>query len=308
VYTTLPHLIPPDEDEPPDPYPKYSDLVRPTPPPVALQPRLEPPDGTPVPTVNNSYSRAEREHFARTHLSARVQAMLDNPFGKDSNDRTVTAEARLRHVLLPLFWSGFLSANTASWRSLADAYSPAEVLLELVDEFGDVDFNDLRGYPVNSEQETDINVHRASMATAAFLHFEGDIAAVTRFVGGPHTAAHRDAPAILAKWKPVLREHTYTELERVFLQGCPKYINAENTEANLMAFKKYGNHSTVMDAPDKTLQSIVKDHKRGYALAFDERVFWLALHLHLFPLGMVDLDHPYKNPRPIADGSFRPQA
>lgn len=30
-------------------------------------------------------------------------------------------------------------------------------------------------------------------------------------------------------------------------------------------------------------------------------------HLHLTPQGIIDLDHPYKNPRPIFDSSCRPE-
>jgi hypothetical protein len=50
----------------------------------------------------------------------------------------------------------------------------------------------------------------------------------------------------------------------------------------------------------------VKDCKRGFALALDKRVLPFVRDLHLTPLGIVDLDNPWKNARPVFDSTFRP--
>jgi hypothetical protein len=51
---------------------------------------------------------------------------------------------------------------------------------------------------------------------------------------------------------------------------------------------------------------MVKDNRKGYTLLFDPRAVLFMLHCHVTPQGVVDLDHIYKNPRPIFDSSFRP--
>ena len=309
-FGTLPAVVSanPDEiDYSAEPYTKHSIFNPVLPEPPALTDD-EPPAPTPfrqIPTLNNSYSRAERNNFARQRLSDSTRTFLDCPFGKDSLDASFISEPALRHVVLPLYKSGFIHRDDASWSTFRAVYHPANTMLLLLGEFGDVDFNALRGYPKDTEHETEMNGNRVRMATAALLHFDGNIAALVRWIGGPHIAQHRNAPAILAKWKSVLRPHTFAELSRVYLHGAPKRINAESTEANLMSYKRYGNHSTVDAAREKTIKSVVKDNKRGYALAMDERVFWLTPNVHLTPMGMVDLDNPNKNPRPIFDASFR---
>jgi hypothetical protein len=56
--------------------------------------------------------------------------------------------------------------------------------------YGDVNFNPLRGYPLNWDLETEVNRDRVDMATAALLHFNGSVADMVQWVGGPHVAQH----------------------------------------------------------------------------------------------------------------------
>jgi len=233
--------------------------------------------------------------------------MLNEPFGKDSLDRCFMSEVSLRHVLLPVFKSGFIHKDDRRWMLLKEACPPARTLFDLWDEHGDVDFNDLRGCPPDAEDETTLNRHRVRMATAALLCCDGSMATLVRLLGGPHVAAHRNTRAILRRWEPVLRNHTCSDLARICTFGAPNKVNAASTEKNLMAHLKCGNHSTALEAEDKTKKSLIKDNKRGYSAIFDSRVFWLAVHLHLTPMGMIDLNHPCKNPRGTFDGSFRPE-
>ena len=58
--------------------------------------------------------------------------------------------------------------------------------------------------------------------------------------------------------------------------------------------------------PSKAYQALVKDVKRGYVLVFDQRLIPFVLNCHVTPQGIVDLDTPHKNPRPIFDSTFRP--
>ena len=60
------------------------------------------------PTVGNTVAKLERELFVKS-LPTRVQVKLDQKFGKDNIVQSFKSEACLRHVLIPLFKSGFMS-------------------------------------------------------------------------------------------------------------------------------------------------------------------------------------------------------
>ena len=88
--------------------------------------------------------------------------------------------------------------------------------------------------------------------------------------------------------------------------GIPNQCSAYSSERNFQAFLQCGNHATVSEDPTKTYKALLKDNKKGYALLFDPTLIPFLLNCHVTPQGIVDLDTPNKNPRPIFDGSFRP--
>ena len=240
-------------------------------------------------------------------VDPRIRAKLDQPFGKDNLNQCFSAEPRLRHVLLPLWKSGFLYQCMDEWANLRLAYPPCATLFDLLDEFGEVDFNPLQGFPRNWESESEVNQTRVSMATAALMFFNGCVADTVRWIGGPHVAAHRDHPAILRLLRNAgLPPTLVNEMERIFVSGIPRRCNASSTEANFQAYLAYGNHATVNEAPEKTYAALVKDNKKGYTILFDKRLIPFLLHCHVTPQGIVDLHTIHKNPRPIFDSSFRP--
>jgi hypothetical protein len=67
----------------------------------------------------------------------------------------------------------------------------------------------------------------------------------------------------------------------------------------------YGNHKSTDMEPAKTRKSVIKDCRRGYALSISQLLLPYISHAHGTPLGMVDLDKPYKTPRPVFDSIFR---
>ena len=83
----------------PDPYPELS---------AFLTAHLQPGKRAHLPTLNKHLSKKTRENFVSTQLAPNVQAQLDQPFGKDTIDCCFKSEVSLRHVLLPLQFSGCL--------------------------------------------------------------------------------------------------------------------------------------------------------------------------------------------------------
>ena len=147
------------------------------------------------------------------------------------------------------------------------------------------------------------------MTTACLLHFDGDVARMVRWIGGPHHAnAHLDVPKILATLQPVIDPSILSNVKRIaiFTFGAPAYCNAEASEANFQEFLKYGNHKSVTQNQSVFESTIVKQSKLGLILIMDPAMIHFPLNAHLSPQGLVDIMHPRRKPRPISDCSFRP--
>ena len=54
------------------------------------------------------------------------------------------------------------------------------------------------------------------MATMALMHFDGDMADMVRWVGGPHVGAHRDVDDVLALLRGKVDDATVGHLERIW--------------------------------------------------------------------------------------------
>jgi hypothetical protein len=285
--------------------PEKEDLMYP------LHSRILPPnDKQYIPSINNSFRKAERERFVLTldKYNPKIRAKLDQPFGKDNLSQCFHAEPCLRHVLLPLWKSGFLCRDQKSWAQLCVAYRPMATLRRLIKKYGDVDFNQLKGFNKPGwENETVLNEERKTMASAALLHFNGDAGDLVRWIGGTHVGAHRQTNNILKFLRGRINDDLWTELRRIYLSGLPRQCNAEASEKNFQAFYKYGNHSTVNLAPEKTYKTLVKYNKRGLNIIVDEDIVQFILNCHVTPQGIIDVDKPGKNPREIFDCSFRPE-
>jgi hypothetical protein len=263
-------------------------------------------------TLQEAFTQAAQRRFMATlnAVDPRVTAQLEQPFGKDNLSQFFYSTPGLRHVLLPLFKSGFLHDDPddpGSWDVLCAVYYPAALLRDLWADYKDVPFHDIRGFPPGWESETVVNDARVAMATAALLHFNGSVADLVRWIGGPHVAAHRDHHSILGTLQSAgVDAHVVAGLRRIFLSGIPATCQAVSNEDNFNAYYRYGNHSTVSDAPEKAYDAMVKDNRKGFTLLFDQRAVLFMLHCHLTPQGLVDVDTPYKKPRPIFDSSYRP--
>jgi hypothetical protein len=258
-----------------------------------------------LPHNRNTVSKQEREGFAAT-LPTPVQLKLNQQFGKDNNLQCFKSEACLSHVLLPLYSSKMMTEN--EWKRFSGISKMAKTVLELLEEHASIDFRPIQGFQRDWREATAIDDDRTRMATAALLHYQGDMASVVRWIGGPHVAAHRDVDATLAFLAGKIDQVTYDHLERIWRTGVPAFCNAEASNANFQEYREYGNHATMHEEPDTTLRTLLKESSRGYCLLFDQRMVHFTLNCHLTPNGLIDLSHPYKNPRPVFDSSFRPKA
>jgi hypothetical protein len=146
-----------------------------------------------------------------------------------------------------------------------------------------------------------------AQVSAALLHFDGDAAALVRWMGGTHVGEHRDTHGILDYLRGKISNETLVNLARIYKHGILAECNAEASEHNFQAFFRYGNHITVHDEPEKTLEALTKDYKHGYVMVLDPRSLRIILNCHVTPIGVIAVVKPFKNPRLIFDSTFRPE-
>jgi hypothetical protein len=87
-------------------------------------------------TLQEAFTQAAQCRFMATlnAVDPRVTAQLEQPFGKDNLLQYFYSTPGLRHVLLPLFKSGFLHDDPDdpdSWDVLCSVYYPAAILRDL---------------------------------------------------------------------------------------------------------------------------------------------------------------------------------
>ena len=229
-----------------------------------------------------------------------------NNFGKDNLTKSFTSEVCLRHTFLPLFKSAFLSAEDRD--NLLVASRTAQNTYDLIVEFGDVNFNRLRGFQSyeNWQSEEHFNLDRIRMMTACVVHFNGCIPSAVRFISGQHTGAHRDNEAILKRLKGVVNDTTYQQLSSLLVDGAPLFCQAQFTEENFQAYRQYGNHKSTDENPEIAARLLAKDFRKGYVVMMDQRLLDCVPHLHVTPIGIAELDNPDRKERFVFDSSFRP--
>jgi hypothetical protein len=250
-------------------------------------------------------SSVQRDAYIAT-LPSPIQIVMNQPYGKPDTNHRFTNDKVLRHVMYPLFCSGFLDED--SHMRLLAADPSALSLHHLIRDYSDIDFTPLRTDFLQDEWAAadDLDHDRGKMLTACLLHYNGDMATTFRYVGGPCTMEHTDIPKILSDLAPIVTPETLSEVHRIYTEGAPTVLQAESTDANLRNAAAYGNHPSLAVEPEKTRKAMVKDAGPGWISFFDRRMLLFTLNAHVSPLGITDLNHPYKNPRIFYDASFRP--
>jgi hypothetical protein len=203
-----------------------------------------------------------------------------------------------------LYILGFMTNSIK--KKLERAFPPARRYRQLARLYQNVDFRSMQGFQPDWQKQTELSVPQQEMTTACLLHFNLSLPAMVRWVEGPHVGAHRDNTAIFARLKETCDDANYKELVRVFTQGSPTYINAECSQANYKAYQVYGNYSSFKENTAMVARTLLKDVARGCTLMLDPDIMDFLENVKQTPHGIVNLEHPYKNPRVVCDATCRP--
>ena len=165
-------------------------------------------------------------------------------FGQSTVDISATQEACRETTLYLLLQSGYLEAES---RQAVLASHPLIAHLDRVSlALSDYDFRWIRETDTAWASQTSIPNARRQAMMACLFHYNLDVSLVMRFLGGNHTAAHRDvqsvATILLAHKVPKFLVQQYV---RVMTVGCPNSINADVSRENALQYWRKGNNPSV---------------------------------------------------------------
>jgi hypothetical protein len=122
---------------------------------------------------------------------------------------------------------------------------------------------------------------------AMLFHYDMDLAAVHRGIGGNHVGAHRNPDLILRQIEGLVDRKTLEELRRILCDGCPGLFNEEATYEQYLEMHEYDNHKSVEMNLDKVMLTMNKEDRKDHVLTFP--AWWAQLIQGLMNTSQVSL-------------------
>jgi hypothetical protein len=240
------------------------------------------------------------EFFNKSAMGTAWQAQKDQPFGKDNLRQVFTTERVFPHIVLPLFKQGFLDAEDMG--NLFKAMPSTRTLWNEYQRVAHIDWTPLCEPNPNWKEQTEIDDNRVDMRTAMLFHYNLDLSAVHRKLGGNHVGAHRNPEFILQQVSGLIDRTTYNHLRRILVDGCPGVFNEEATYEQYREMYKYGNHKSVEQNLEKVMLTMNKEDRKDHVLTFPAFLAEFIPDCMLTAQGFVMIAG--KNDRLVFDASF----
>jgi hypothetical protein len=261
--TTVPFVSQHDDDEPPPVTSVVTHQEQ-----IFTQPAATTTTILSQPRKSRRASQAEREQFVKTKLPLDLQKALNEPFGKENIRQSFFSEVKLRHVLVFVF--DFIDLRTR--QNLKLLSKDAMLLDKILTDYNNIDPTPFRGFQPNWKDQSGIPKERTQQFTAAMVQHKFDTAKLVRWIGGPHTADHRNTKKIIETIAKSVDQQTLTHLARIFTSGSPTICQATETDVNLQSYIDYNNHRTIEKNWEKMYKTVSKDVRNGYVLHFHKDV------------------------------------
>jgi hypothetical protein len=243
------------------------------------------------------------KYFSHSGIAKAYKLEREQPFGKNNVNQSYTADKAFVHVTFLLLKSDYLSNRDL--RSLLKADTNINKLWKTwlrVKRFKIKDFRKLQQLRPDWNKQEQIDPYRVDLRMALLLHYNFDLAAVHRFIGGNHTAAHMDPDIILPRIRNDIDDKTYNDLERVLRMGCPAHYNVHGTRLNYLKYRAYGNHNSVKQNTERALAVMNKDDKRDFVLTIPTWVVDFIPDAHVNPQALIMI--PGKKDRLVFNSSY----
>ena len=131
-----------------------------------------------------------------------------------------------------------------------------------------VDFPPLLEHPADWADHTEISNDYVRMLDAAFVHYNGDVGLVLRFLGGEYTAEWRDVDKVVSAARPYISAEDCEHIYRILTKGCPLQFHWEETAENKEAYIRQGNCPSVTTHWPGVLKTLVKEVRNRHLMTF----------------------------------------
>ena len=140
-----------------------------------------------------------------------------------------------------------------------------------------IDFSDLRDKRLNYGKQECIDQNRVDKTTACFIHYGFHPGMMIRFIKGEFVNEHLDVDSILIKVAPHVTVSNTNHIHRILTQGCPSYIDFEETFENKRFVLQKENQHSFLQLPEVTAKAIDKEERNSHVLPLK---LWTV---HFFP-------------------------
>ena len=156
--------------------------------------------------------------------------MINNPNGKPTRNQSFTTDIAFCHIQIFLLRSGYL--DPPSTTSLRAASTHSNQVAALLHKHATTEFKSLQGFRTSVSNHDPFDEKYKHKMEACLVHFNFDMAAVVRYIGGQHTGAHRNPEAIRDRLNQIgCNPSIVNETYRILKYGAPKRVSAHSSEA-----------------------------------------------------------------------------
>jgi hypothetical protein len=152
----------------------------------------------------------------------------------------------------------------------------------------------LREPPYNYADQQEIPQSRVDMATAAMFHYKGDPGMLIRFIDGEHTASYRDVKKCLDIIRPHVNPKDCDDIQRNFIQGCPKHMDIEMPKDAKKRMMKPGNQRSVDENLEVVKSTMNKEEKHSNVVALGIYLCRFSPYLNHVPQGTNEKDEKFR--------------
>jgi hypothetical protein len=215
------------------------------------------------------------EYLNHSRISTAYALQKEQNFGKDTEHQLFTCNKSFLHVVLHTYESKYLVKHDLKklwilipttqclWR---DWKQSQKVMTK--------EFESLRELNPNWQNQECIDDKRVSLRLALLLHFKFNLAAVQKFLGGQHMAAHCDPNEILPQVQGLVSEKVFSDVQWIMHFGAPAQFNKHGSHKQFLEYCDYSNHKSIKKNHEAFCRAMNKEDKRDY-------VYQKSLHFRI---------------------------
>ncbi len=160
-------------------------------------------------------------------------------------------------------------------------HPPIHQLQQAITNLADYNFSWIKEPNPNWATQYKIDPRKQSASLACLLHYKMDTSLVMHYLGGNHTAAHRNIDNIIWRISPYVDAYLLRHYHRVMTTGCPNVFNMTCLQKNFMTYWKHGNNPSIDKKLDAVMKTMNKEEHNNFVIPLPALIAWFTPHIFL---------------------------